>query len=529
MPNLDHNKPFYKVEVFEPEASSPKWIFSPNVFIDTERPENDGAVPTDVYVSHITVNSRLDGAVNTAELEIRHLIGSIIGIDLSYKMKIYFGFYNKDSSQGPEFSLAFTGKVTQIKNGLEKTTIFLKSSLVKILGKKSEKTFTRMMGFNELIEHMAGEMAGLELAQNGVFNPEINKQPGFGITNTQPLLDHIKSLARYGAMFVFMNINDEFNALAWNPAQLQSVPTDESMWISDRGPDESENNNFYKHIIKFDETLIDINFVLTENKYAATEVVCLKPFSDDPVHTIEPIIVEFDSSDADDAGKPKSSYKVSHVTREDAEKIAENLYWRDAGKIFVNIKLLSAPQIRVHDGVKFDGEIFEHIPFSNLKFNDGSGEKELSEVTFHVSEVQHKFDTVAGYITNVKLTITHIPSGMAPGGAGEDSAAAAEDELEDQELEVEESEAAGATRTLVVISRTRRGEIIANAPFMLTTPDGEERQEETDENGRFELENAEPGTYLVRFLTAEDLEEGEEEEGGGGLLDTAADALGGFL
>ncbi len=529
MVNLDHNKPFYKIEIFEPNSSNPKLIVSPNIYMPSERPNDDSAVTSEIYVSRVLVNTKLEGTVNTAEFELRHGIGNIVNIDLNHKVKIYFGFYYLDSSQGPEYSLAFTGYVTHIKNSLEKTNIYCKSKLTLITGKTTETTFSRMMGLNELIEQIAVQVGGLELATNGIYNPEINKQPGFGITNTQPLLEHVKCLAKYGGMFVFMNVFDKFSAQPWDPSQLQTISKDEKLWLNARSKTESDNNNYYKHEFIFDERLIDINFELTENKYSGVEVISLKPFSDEPVDSIEPVRVDFTGSDTDSSDKPKKIYKVSHVTREDLEKIAENLYWFDAGKIYVSVKLLSAPQVRVHDGVVFSGEIFEQVPFQNLTFNDGTGDKELSEVTFHVSEVEHRFDTVSGYITNVKLMISHIPAGGSASETGAEEAEAAEGELEDQELEVEEGEEAEAIRRLVIISRTTKGQIIPNAPFALTTPSGEEIRAETDDNGQYVLEDAAPGTYLVRFLTAEDLEEEEEGEGGGGLLDTVGDTLGGFL
>jgi hypothetical protein len=514
MVDLDLNRPFYKVEVFEPDSTQPKLIFSPNIYLETERPTDDAQIASDKYVSHVTVNSKLDSAINTADIEIRHNIGAALGIDLDFKVKIYFGFYDHDKTLGPEFSLTYTGYVYQIKNGFEKTIVNCRSSLTKITDKETELTFSRMMGLNELmlIDQLAVTIGGLEVAQNGIYDPQINKQPGFGITKTQPLIEYIKKLAKYGGMFVFMNVDDKFLAQPWDPSSLQAVPEENSGWISTRNKTESENNNNYKHKIMFDETLIDIVFEMNENKYSGIEVVCLKPFSEEAVETIEPVKIVFNSSESSDSEKPLERYKLSHVTREDAEKIAENLFWRSAGKIYNNLKILNGPQIRVNDGIFFEGEIFDELPFNNLTFNEGSGEKKLSEVVFQVYEVQHKFDTVEGFVTNLKLAITHRPaSGPASGkevtGAEEEEEVYGEVVIEEEELEEE-----GEEKPIKVIVKTFRpdNEPIPNTDYILITPEGEEIEGTTGDDGTFTHEEMPRGAYELKFK--EITEPGEEEE-----------------
>jgi len=529
---LDHSRPFYKVEVNEADASEPKLVFSPNIFLDTERPSGQNSLSSEAYVTHITVNSKLVYSVNTCDIEIRHGIGAAINIDIEDEVKVYFGFYDQDKSQGPDFSLAHVGYVNQIKNGLEKTIITCKSSLNKITKKKIKIAFAKTMGIDEIIKKLAIEIGELEEASGGVHQPGIDVQPGFAISETNPIIDHLSKLAKYSAYYLFMDAFDKLHALGWDPSALQDAPSgDDPLWISARDKTESENTNFYKHSIIFDKKLLDINFEIVENKYSGVEVVGLFPFSDDPTHTIEPIKVEYRPDGQEDSEKPLLRFKVSHVTREHAELIAENLYWSVSGQVSGSLKLLSAPQIRVNDGIVFEGEIYEQLPFGNIKFNDGSSDKDISEITFQVSEVQHKFDTVEGFITIVKLVIAHTPAGVGAAGASaeeEEGAAEEEEEPEDQEVEVEEEEGE-AVRRLVVVSRTKSGKKIPNAPFVLIKPDGEEIRAETDENGEYVFEDLPPGSYQVRFLTADELVEEEEGEGGGGLADAVGDALGGFL
>ncbi|MCK5559054.1 MAG: hypothetical protein KAJ51_00610, partial [Thermoplasmata archaeon] len=395
---LDHSKPFYKAEINDPESFAQKAVFSPNIYLDTEKPSNDSTISTEVFISHITINSKIDASVNTCDIEIRHGIGGALSIEVEDKVKVYLGFYNQAKSQGPDYSLVFTGIITKLKNGFEKSNIACKSAMKKIVKKKTKITFSRMMGINEIINQFAIDIGKLELSQSGIHNPNLNIQPGYGISEQQPIIEHIKKLAQYSAMDVYMDVFDKFHATPWDKSQLTATPAEETNWLSARGKDESENCNFYKHKIEFDERLLDIKFDITGNKYSGTEVVSLIPFSEEQAHTIEPVKFEYKPSNPD-TSKPLNRNKVSHVIREDAEKIAENLYKSDAGKIIGALKLLSMPQIRVGDGIIFDSEGIEELPFNNIKFDSEGSSHQITDITFQVAEVQHKFDTVEGFVT----------------------------------------------------------------------------------------------------------------------------------
>lgn len=423
MVNLNHSRPFYKVEFFEPEASSAKLIISPNVFLDTEKPSDSSQVSAEIYISHITTTTRLDGAENTCEFEVRHGVGGIIPIDIDYKVKVYFGFYDQDKSVGPDYSLAYTGHVTEIKNGLEKSIISCKSSLKEIAGKKTKITFSKMMGFDEIIKKFAIELGGLQEAQNGIFNTGLNMQPGYGISEQKPILEHLKKLASYSGVNVFLDVFDKFHAIPWDASKLKEKTSDDTPWLGARDKSESDNSDFYKHNIVYDMSLVDIGFETIADKYSGVEVVSFMPLSDDFVHTIEPVKVEFKPPGSDGSKLPLRRYKISHITREDAEKIAENLYWRENRLISGNIKLFGAPQIRVGDGLKFEGELLGQTPFEHIKFNDGGSDKKIEEIMFQVAQVQQKFDTSEGYTTNLKFVYAH---GVAGGGAAAAAGAGAE-------------------------------------------------------------------------------------------------------
>ena len=496
---LDLTRPFYKVEFYDKESSELKSVFSPNVFLETEKPSDASKISAEIYISHITVNSKLDASVNTCELEIRHGTGGVLPIQNEDKIKIYLGFYDQDPASGPANSLAFTGKVSKIKNGLEKSIVSCKSQLNAITTKKTKVTFSRAMGINELINQFAIDTGGLQLASNGISDPGITKQPGYGITAQEPILDHIKKLAKYSALDVFMDVFDQFHAIPWDPSSFQTPSADDEPWISARDQTESENSNFYCHKIQFDKNLIDINFDISDNRFSGVEVVSLLPFSEEIVHTTEPVKVEYQPDDPE-PDKPLNRFKLSHLLREDAEKVAENLYWKDAGKISGKLKLISAPQIRVGDGVQFEIEDPEQLPFGNLDFKEDGASKKLNEVKFQVTEVEHKFDTVEGFITNLKiLQIPHTQTAGAGEGEGAEGAAAGISEGEGTEFGGEGGATGEGLGTIRGILKDPEGNILTNVEFRLECPTGESLTGVTDANGEIGFEDMPRGRYRIFY------------------------------
>ena len=56
MGTLDTAKPFYRLEIYEPEATEPKFVISPNVFLDTEKPSNNSQASPDVYITNLNIS-----------------------------------------------------------------------------------------------------------------------------------------------------------------------------------------------------------------------------------------------------------------------------------------------------------------------------------------------------------------------------------------------------------------------------------------------------------------------------------------
>jgi hypothetical protein len=461
------------------------------------------------------VSSKIQASVNAADLEVRHGVGGEISVQVNDKVKIYFGFYDQDKSQGPAYSLAFSGIVTKVKNGLEKSNISCKSAMKKIAKKKTKITFAKMMGMKDLLNKFAIDLGGLELSQSGIFDPGINKQPGYGISEQQPILEHVKRLSTYCAFDAYSDVFDKFHATPWDKSKLKDATTGEGPWLDARGSSESENDDLYKHKVAFDKNLLAIDFDITGDKYSGTEVVSFIPFSEDQAHTIDPIKVEYVSPTGDD-GKPLNRYNVSHLVREDAEKIAENLFKHDSGKILGSIKLLSSPQIRVGDGIVFDGEDVEEIPFESIKFNtDGSGNK-ITDITFQVAEVQHKFDTVEGFVTNLKLIDLPASAGSLDAGVGTGTGAGAAGVGASGETEFTGTSASTTTQagavtgteageeeeelvTIEGVLSDEDGNILKNINYRLETPDGETIEGVTNDDGEIRHDLMPKGSYRIHY------------------------------
>jgi hypothetical protein len=181
-----------------------------------------------------------------------------------------------------------------------------------------------------------------------------------------------------------------------------------------------------------------------------------------------------------DASKPLNRNKVSHVIREDAEKIAENLYKSDAGKIIGTLKLLSMPQIH-----------------------------QITDITFQVAEVQHKFDTVEGFVTNIKIidapaTVGSTATTTTTAGAAGPAAGAGITSTEVEFAGVAAAEAVEATveeePTWIEIELIDAfGKPIKDEKFIITSPDGEEYTGKTDEKGLAKIDGIVDGWCKVSF------------------------------
>jgi hypothetical protein len=518
MANLDTAKPFYRLELFEPGASNAKFIISPNVFLDTELPSNTDQVSPDIYLTSLNVNSRLNGDINNCELKLQHSAGSAPAIKLVSKIKVYLGYYFLDSTQGAEYSLVYTGYVTRVAVHLQETVLECRSNLYKLTSKRKKIAYSTMMTLDEIINKLAIEQGGLELGDIGIAQSDINKQPGFAISDNKSLLDYIKTFAQRASLFVFMDVSDKFNAAEWSTGNLQARTSDEDReWIGARDKTETSFSNFYKHELEFGKDIIGCDFEISEGRYSAVKVIGFKSFGDDPVDTIEPPDVEFTPTDGGDPELPVKTFKISHITREDAEKVAENLYYSLNRNLIGKVVVLGSPQIRLGDGVQIAGSINDVSPYQSLDFGSGTGGEEgLESKVFQVNKINHRFNNKEGFITRLELIDAH----SAPTPTEAEEAETEEEEAEEEariEMEVIEEEVAEEELetpiTIIVKTMNPDNEPIPNAEYILITPEGEEIEGTTGDDGIFTHEEMPRGDYELKFKPIEEPgEEGAEEE-----------------
>jgi outer membrane protein OmpA-like peptidoglycan-associated protein len=441
MGTLDTAKPFHRIEIIEPDGSEPKYVISPNVFLDNEKPSDNNSV-TEIYLTNLNIISSIDSSVNICELAIKHNPDQAPTIKMDSLVKVYLGYYNQDLTEGPEYSLVYTGYVTRQQVHLRETTIECKSTMNRIITLRKKMAFSRSLTINEIIQLLVIEEGGLESANNGIAESNITKLPGYAISEQRPILDHVRKLTEYNGLNVYMDVYDKFHASAWDPSALQDSPSiQEGNWIDNRGKDESENTTLYKHAFTFGLDLIACNIELSGAKVSSVEIVGHMALADDPVHTIEPPEVEFVPESGSDPELPKKKYQISHIDRDDAEKIAENLYWRLNRQITGKIKVLGSPQVRLGDGVQIKGDIYEVEPFANIDFDpEGGGDPSaLESKTFQVHKVNHKFSDSDGFISRLELIDAKPPVGVGEEeGGGEEEPE--EEEPEEEEPEEEEQE-----------------------------------------------------------------------------------------
>jgi hypothetical protein len=515
---LDTNKPFYRMEIIEPGSSQPKFVISPNIFLDTELPSDTDQATPDIYLASLNINSISNGDINICELKLQHSAGYAPAIKLESKVKVYLGYYYLDATQGPEYSLVYTGYISRVVVRLQETVAECRSDLYKLTSKRKKITYGTMLSLDEIINKMAIEQGGLELAGSGIDQTEINKQPGFAISDNKSLLDYINTFAQRASLYVFMDVFDEFHAASWLPSDLQARTSDEDReWLAVRDKTETSQGGFYKHELEFGKDIIACDFEISEARYSKIKIIGFKSFGDDPVHTIEPPDVEFTPTDGADDELPVKTFKISHITREDAEKVAENLYFALNRNLISKVVTLGSPQIRLGDGVKITGSLYDVAPYQSLDFSSSSGGNEgLDAKVFQVIKVNHRFNNEEGFVTRLELIDAHSTPTPTEG----EEAEVVEEEAEEEariEMEVVEEEIEGEEEdtpiTIIVKTMSKDNEPIPNAEYILITPDGEEIEGTTGDDGIFTHEDMPRGSYELRFKPIEEPgEEGAEEE-----------------
>ena len=112
--NLDLARPFYLIKLLDKDTNDLKYIWSTNIFLDDERPEDDSIIAPNSYIEDIEVKSNFEPPINNGEVKINHNVGSTPNIAINDVLKVYFGYYSIDNSQNPVHSLTYTGQIDKI-------------------------------------------------------------------------------------------------------------------------------------------------------------------------------------------------------------------------------------------------------------------------------------------------------------------------------------------------------------------------------------------------------------------------------
>jgi hypothetical protein len=549
---LDFSKPFYIVRILDKDSNNLKFEWSPNIFMTTERPDDESTIAPQTYIEDVEVKSNFVPPINIGEVKINHSVGFTPNIVIKDILKIYYGYYTINDPQTPVYSLIYSGKIDYIKAGLNYTKVMASSKIKKLTITKRELAISMVMTLTDLIRKLAIDDGGLEEATNGISDTEISKQKGFAISKNLSVYDHIKKLADYAGFDVYMDPFDKFNAREWSPQPISggsgAIP-----WISDRDSSESDGAGQLMHQLYFGVNIVDMELDIKGKKLSDVDIVALADSEGSEIFSTEPPESKPTSSGSSSSGSgggESTSTTVTEeteetvptkivmprVSKEDAEKIAEALLTHNNSNLSGSLTIIGSPQIRLADGVKILGHIYGKKPFDRIgiqtsdydaTYSTGGGEEEESgssssssseETTFRVTGLRHIFNDKMGFITRLSI-IEATPAEMpeeeeeAPAEEEEEAEGAAEEAVEEEE-EVEEE---GEEQLINIIVRTvaENNEVMPNTDYILITPEGEEIEGTSGDDGTFTHEEMPIGFYQLKFKTIEnpDEEGGEEGEG----------------
>jgi hypothetical protein len=436
--NLDLARPFYLIKILDKDTNDLKYVWSANIFLDDERPEDDSKIAPNSYIEDIEVKSNFEPPINIGEVKINHNVGSTPNIAINDVLKVYLGYYSIDHSQNPVYSLTYTGQIDKIKASLNHTIIRGSSEIKKITDHKRNLIFSRIMTIKEIIQKLAVDDGELELAQNGISDTTVSKQKGYGISKNLSIYKHVKKLADMVDFDVYMDVFDKFNARLWQPEEVppttgSSGQTKAVNWLSSRSDSENDVEKQLTHTVYFGVNTIDLELDVKTRTQTSMEIITLADSEGEEVFTIEPPVGTSSGSGADNGSTETGSSSTEgpekqvfpRITKDDADKIAEVIVRRSSGGLNGKITVIGSPQIRLGDGLKIQGQVYGKKPFGNLnststefdasftsdsETEEGGGESSSSsssqpseETLFKITGLKHLYNDNLGFITKLSI------------------------------------------------------------------------------------------------------------------------------
>ncbi len=434
---IDLAKPFFLIKIFDKDTDELKYSWSPNIFMDKERQENDSTITDGSSIEDIEVRSNNDPPINTSEIKIDYSIGMTPKITINDTVKIYFGYYTLNDPQNAKYSLAYTGRIDHIKASLNHTIIKASSKIKKLTNARRDLAFSRNVTISDIIKRFAIEDGGLEQAPNGITTTTISKQKGYAISREHSIYQHIKKIAELVGFDIYMDVFDRFNARIWSPKDVNASASMGTSgvqsaipWLSDRDDSETNVREQLIHPIYFGVNAIDMLLDIKAETMDAVAITTLADSEGCEVFTIDPPVGNSGSgkgrtngSNTSETGVP-TRYILPRVTKDDAEKIADNLLISGNPGLSGTITIIGAPQVRLGDGVKILGHIHGKTPFHEIdipsseydanyttdqvtqretkKLSNGSRQAGNGTI-FKITGIKHLFNDNLGFITKLEF------------------------------------------------------------------------------------------------------------------------------
>ncbi len=451
---LDLSRPFFLVKIMDKDTGDLKFIWSPNIFLDSERPDDDSTIAPGTYVEDIEIKSNFHPPINTGEVKIDHSVGKTPKIAMRDTLNIYFGYYTLDNSNNAVYTLVYTGLIDYVKASLNHTTIKASSRIRKLTDFNRDLTFSRIMTISDIIQKLAIDDGGLESAPNGITTTNVSKQKGYAISKNLSIYKHLKKLADLVNFDIYMDPFDKFNARVWmpEPAPVQTGPSGIPTamgWLSARGESETEVQNQLIHPIFFGVNAIDMDVNIKKRGPSNIEITTLADCEAEEIFTIEPPMGSSGGNNGGGGSSGGSTGEESEFlqdkivlprfTRDDADKIAQAIARQNDSGLTGSLTILGSPQIRLGDGVQIKGHIFGKKPFSRIdapssewdaSFSTDQETKEeggeqssqgssAEEKIFKITGIKHLFNDSLGFITklNVMEAVPVSPEELAAMGA----------------------------------------------------------------------------------------------------------------
>jgi protein-arginine deiminase len=459
---LDLARPFYLIKIFDKDSNDLKFVWSPNVFLDSERPDDSSKIAPETFIEDIEIKSNFEPPINLGEIKINHSVGYTPNITIKDILKIYFGYYTQNNSNEAVFSLVYTGQVNRIKASLNHTIIKGISEINKITDNNRNLVFSRTMTITDILRKLAIDDGGLEAASGGISDTSVSKQKGYAISRNISVFKHLKKLADMVDFDIYMDVFDKFNARLWQPEDAPSSTsssgqTEAVNWLSSRNDSESESSGQLTHTVYFGVNTMDMELNIKNRTETNVEIISLADSEGDEVFTIEPPVGTSNSASGEStsgsSGEGTEKQVLPRFTKDDSDKIAEVIVRRNTPGLSGKITVIGSPQIRLGDGLKVIGQIYGKSPFGTLNSSTSpydasfSGSEETEEdssssageneeTLFKITGIRHLFNEKLGFIT--KLNIKQCePSESEPEEGGEE---VEEEEPEEGEEAPEEGE-----------------------------------------------------------------------------------------